>query len=320
MEGKPTSADLLLMYRQMLYTRILEQKMADWNSQGTLMEAIYSCAGQEAIGVGSCFALQKQDLVLPSLRTRSAYISRGVLAEDILRIQALRQGSENNSKIASSHTPFPEYGILPGTGMVGSSISIGVGAALAARLQKSGQVVLIYFGDGACSRGDFHEAINFAAVRRLPCVFIIENNQAGQTALPEEYLNSSELYRFAQAYDIPGFRLDGNDVEEVYLYASRAAARARQGQGPTILDCLTMRMGRHSSNAVFINAELYLEDVLGDWRKKDPILRLQQTLIRGHDLDKSVLSDIYQECEVEIEQAYERVLASPQLSTQDVIG
>lgn len=310
-----TKSDLMEMYRQMVLTRLFDLKTDEWYKNGLLKECVHQSTGQEAIPIGSCYALKASDQVLPSLRTRGAFIARGVPVRTMLLAMNARKTSPTRGHETSHHTCYPELGILPGTGMVGSSISIGAGAALAFAYKGTDNVVLNYFGDGATNRGDFHEAINLAAIWKLPCIFILENNQialttpAGRTAACEKYSDR------AIGYGIPGYTIDGNDAIEVYKYTKEAIDRARKGEGPTLLECKTFRMKPH----VGFTQETRPKEVFEEWVDKCPIKRLKEYLIENQMSSKEELENIESSMEKEIDEAWESIQNESPCTIEDML-
>jgi TPP-dependent pyruvate/acetoin dehydrogenase alpha subunit len=202
-----------------------------------------------------------------------------------------------------------EHGVLPGSGIVGASITVAVGAALAFKLQHKDNVVVDFFGDGAAQRGDFHEGLNFAAVFKLPVVFILENNGfAEMTPLAKHFAGSDFACR-AQGYGFPGKRVDGNDVLAVYEAVQEAAARARAGEGPTLVECVTYRLRGHSESHP--PTELRPLEEIEAWRAKDPLPRFQTFLAERGLLPDALRQTIAAETKAEIEDAVKWAEASP---------
>ena len=303
------------LYRQMVTTRLYDTLTDQWYKTGQIKESVHQSIGQEAIPIGSGYALQEGDYVLPSLRTRGAFISRGVPINDSLRAMCAKKTSPSKGHETSHHTCYPQYGILPGTGMVGSSISIGTGAALALQYKNKKNVVLNYFGDGASNRGDFHEAINLAGAWKLPCIYILENNEI---ALSNKLTNATACERLADraaAYGIPGYRIDGNDVLEVYRYAKEAVDRARRGEGPTLLECMTTRWGPH----VGFMTETRMPEEIEILKEKCPIRRLGIYIIQNDIATQEELDGIWASTEKMFNETLEQVKQEPDCTMEDML-
>jgi len=276
---------------------------------GGVIELPHGSQGQEAIAIGACYGLRPQDQVLPSLRTRGAFIAKGVptsvqMAGIFGKVDGAARG-----KSTTHHMADPGHGVLLGSGLIGSDIPVAVGAALAFKLQKKDNIVVNFFGDGAAQRGDFHEGLNFAAVFKLPILFVLENNGVAEyTPLKKHFAGSNFACR-AEGYGFPGLRIDGNDVLAVYEAVQQAAARARAGEGPTLLECVTYRMRSHCE----ARAPEYLRDPaeLASWQEKDPILRYEALLFERGLLDNSVKAEFAAAAQAELDQAIRFAEESP---------
>lgn len=306
---KLTSQDLVQMYRWMALTRAFEDRICEgWGKSG-IVELPHGCQGQEAVAVGTCYGLRKEDLVLPSLRTRGAFLVKGVSARTQMAGVYARVTGPARARATAHHMGDPELGVLVGSGLVGASITVATGAALGLKLQKRDNVVVDYFGDGAAQRGDFHEALNFAGVFCLPIVFVLENNGfAEYTPLAKHYVGERFAVR-AQGYGFPGVCVDGQDVLAVYEAAQTAYARARAGEGPTLLECITYRYRNHCE----IEPPNAYRDVaeIDQWRRRDPIGLLQDKLLQQGVLDAQAIQNLEAEVKAEIDDAVEFAESSP---------
>lgn len=302
-EAQLTNEELIEMYRLMVLTRRFEEKSVELYAKGKLFDLCHTCIGQEAISVGACFKLRKEDLVLPSLRGRGVFITRGVSIKRILAAMYGKQVESTVHKESAHHLGFPEYGIIAGTGVVGSDIARATGAALAAKLKKSGQIVVSFFGDGASNRGDFHESLNMASIWKLPIVYICENNQY---ALSTPFAKTTAVERIADravGYNMPGVSIDGNDVLLVHKTVQEAAKRAREGMGPTLIECKTYRWRAHCEAA----PENRSSEEVNSGKKKFgcPIERFGEKLKKDGILSNEKIQQIEAEVEREISEAIE---------------
>lgn len=303
------SRDLLEIYRLLIRTREFEDRLCALWGHGGVVELPHGSQGQEAIAIGACYGLRQQDQVLPSLRTRGAFISKGVPTN--LQMAGIfgKVDGPARGKSTTHHMADPEHGVLLGSGLIGSDIPVAVGAALAFKLQKKDNIVVNFFGDGAAERGDFHEGLNFAGVFKLPIIFMLENNGfAEYTPLNKHFAGSNFACR-AEGYGFPGIRVDGNDVLAVYEAAQQAAARARAGEGPTLLECVTYRMRSHCE----ARAPEYMRDPaeLAKWQGKDPILRFEAVLQARGLLGSGIKESIAFAAKTEIEAAIDYAEKSP---------
>jgi TPP-dependent pyruvate/acetoin dehydrogenase alpha subunit len=289
--NKLEARDLLEMYRLLKLTREFEDRLCALWGRGGVVELPHGSQGQEAIAIGACYGLRPGDQVLPSLRTRGAFIVQGVPTS--LQMAGIfgKVGGPARGKSTTHHMADPKHGILLGTGLIGSDIPVAVGAALAFKLQKKDSVVVNFFGDGAAQRGDFHEGLNFAAVFKLPVIFVLENNGYAEYTPLEKHFAGTNFACRAEGYGFPGIRLDGNDVLAVYEAVQVAAERARAGEGPTLLECMTYRYRSHCEG----QKPEYMRDpaVIAEWQEKDPIPCFEAYLVeRGllNEADKGRIS------------------------------
>lgn len=266
----------LSWYRQMCLIRAFEREVYQLNTAGLVRGTAHLYIGMEAIAVGACSAMREEDLLTSTHRGHGHCISRNL---DLGRMMAEILGRSDGTcggKGGSMHITDITRGMLGADGIVGGGIPIAVGAALGSRLKNIESVVLCFFGEGASNQGSFHEALNLASVQRLPVVFICENNLwALSTGFAATTAGESVANR-AKAYGIPGKWVDGNDVRAVFEVATEAAVHARQGLGPSLLECASYRWEGHS---VFTKRDIRPEEEIQEWRQRDPIIRLRTHLI-----------------------------------------
>lgn len=270
------TARLRRLYYDLRRVRRFDERVIELFHQGVVKGTAHSCVGQEAVAVGACAALQERDTIVSHHRGHGHCIAKGA---DMRRMMAELMGRATGycgGLGGSMHIAALELGILGANGIVGAGIGIGTGAALSARVRGSGQVCLVFFGDGAANEGIFHEALNVASLWRLPVVYLCENNRYGLSTAMHEATAIDELSRRAAAYSMPGRTIDGNDVIAVYEAVSEAAERARAGGGPTLIEAITYRWGDHSMRA---NLPRYrTEDEEAAWRRRDAVARAGRLL------------------------------------------
>ena len=299
--------DLISMYRLMILTREFEMRVAQIYSQKGLPELPHLCVGQEAIGVGSCYGLRKNDFVLPSLRGRSVFITKGVPIPVLMAGAYGKATGPSKGKWTAHHMGDLENGILAGSLVIGSQFPIAVGAALAFKIKKTDQVCLCYFGDGASNRGDFHEGLNIAAIFKLPVIFICENNLYAIDTPVEKAMLIKDIALRAQGYGIPGVTIDGNDVLEVYNSVREAVKRARGGEGPTLIECKTYRLRPHCER----HQESRSEEELESWWNRCPIKKFRAYLLDRKLLDDQKEHKIGVEAKEEVKRAEKLAEESP---------
>jgi TPP-dependent pyruvate/acetoin dehydrogenase alpha subunit len=276
---------LLGMLYYMKLTREIETRIErKLYRQGKIVGGVYVGRGQEAIAVGSSIQLEKDDCICPSHRDMGAFLIRGVTPREIFAQYMGRKTSLTQGKDANMHMGDMRRKIVAFVSMLADTIPVAAGIGMTYKMRKQKNVVLCYFGDGATSRGDWHEGLNLASVQKVPVVYICNNNHYAYSTPLEKQMAVKEIAVRAQSYNMPGVTVDGNDVIEVFKATQQAIQQARGGNGPSLIECKTFRMTGHSAHddVKYVPAELFAE-----WEKKDPILRLETSLLR----DKTVSED-----------------------------
>ncbi len=283
--------DLIHLYGIMLLNRRIDERMITLHRQGRIGFYIGSM-GEEAAIIGSAFALEKTDWLFSCYRELGAVLLRGFsLFEFFCQLfgndQDAIRGRQMPNHYASRKLRFASI-----SSPVGNQIPHAVGASLAARIRKTGEIALTYFGDGATSEGDFHVALNFAGVYKTPTVFFCRNNQWAISVPVNHQTASKNIAVKAKAYGIEGIRVDGNDLFGVYSVTRQAADRARSGEGPTLIEAVTYRQGAHSTSD---DPRAYRQEKeVATWQKKDPLYRVKAYLMaEGHwdNAKESALED-----------------------------
>jgi pyruvate dehydrogenase E1 component alpha subunit len=297
---------LRLLYRSMVLARQLDLRMLSLQRQGRI-GTFAPLTGQEAAQVGSAFALEPTDWMVPGFREAAAYIVRGLPLHYILLYY---MGREEGNKTPDEQCDLPVN--IP----VASQLPHAVGIAMAAKIRHDSCATLAYLGDGATSEGDFHEACNFAGVFQLPVVFVCENNQYAISHPRSRQTRARTLAQKAIAYGFDGLQVDGNDLLAVYVATRDALARAKAGKGPTLIECVTYRMGLHTTADDPGRYRMKAEEQ--EWQKKDPILRFREYL-KGKGLcDETWQTQIDQEIEAEIRRAVEAAEADRDFDPADM--
>lgn len=267
---------LLDLYQAMLLTREVDSRVRILYRQGKVTGGVYSQLGHEAISVGSASALRPTDIVAPMHRDLGAHLVRGMDLRQIFAQLLARDNIYTGGRDNALHIGDLARRVIPQISHLGVSIPVAAGAALAARQRGEDSVALTYVGDGAINTADFHEGLNFAAALRLPFILIIENNQFAYSTPLSRQTALDQLVKRAAGYGVPGVRVDGNDVVAVFEAVAAAAERGRRGEGPTLIEAVTMRMRGHSEND---NASYVPTEMLEEWAQKDPIDRLERSLV-----------------------------------------
>ncbi|MEM3760191.1 MAG: thiamine pyrophosphate-dependent dehydrogenase E1 component subunit alpha, partial [Candidatus Bathyarchaeia archaeon] len=272
------------MFRKMLEIRFFEEKVFDLYAQNLVPGTIHLYAGEEAVAVGVCSALRKDDYITSTHRGHGHCIAKGA---DLKRTMAEILGKKSGyckGKGGSMHIADFSIGMLGATAVVGAGIPIAVGAALSIKLRKTSQVVACFFGEGASNQGTFHEGINMASVWRLPVIFVCENNLYAMGTRQSRVMNIENIADRAIAYGIPGVVVDGNDVLAVYEATVKAVERARNGEGPTLIECKTYR---HKGHSRVDPARYRPKAEVEEWLAKDPIKRFREKLLQTKALTEA---------------------------------
>src|SRR5579859_6075388 len=241
------AADIALsLYRQMLVIRRCEEQLARSYQAGMIPGACHTYIGEEAVATGVCAHLRHDDAVFSTHRGHGHALAKGVPPRELIAELLGRVTGVSHGRGGSMHVFSPEVGMLGTSGIVGPSMVMAAGIGYAYRLAKSDRVSVAFFGDGASNNGAFHEALNMAAIWKLPVVFVCENNQYATEVPFNTVAGTPDIIVRGAAYGIPSPSIDGNDVEAVYRAAAEAVARARGGEGPTLLACTTYRTRPHS--------------------------------------------------------------------------
>ena len=296
------------LYYFMRLTRECDNTILRLYKQGKIVGGAYTGNGNEATAVGSAYALEAHDYLLPLHRDLGAHFVKGQSARNILLQQLGRSESLTRGRDGTGHYADPSLRIYGNVSHLGAMIPMGVGIALASRMRGEGAVVMNYIGDGGSNVGDFHEGVNMAAVMRLPFVLIIENNQFAYSTPVARQSAARKLSDRAVGYGMWGMTVDGTDVIAVYEVCKEAVDRARRGEGPALIESVTMRMHGHSAadDAAYVPAEL-----LEWWKEKDPLETYERRLEEEGLLDKERLHDMDKRIAAELADAVAFAQANP---------
>ena len=296
-----------VLYRALLLPRLIEEKALLLLRQGRLSKW-FSGMGQEAIAVGVTFALEADDWILPMHRNLGVFTTRSVDLGRLFRQLFGKDGGFTKGRDRTFHFGLLEKRIVGMISHLGATVPVADGLALAAQLRGERRVAATFSGDGGTSEGDFHEAVNLAAVWKLPVLFVIENNQYGLSTPVSEQYACADLADRGIGYGIPGVVVDGNDVLAVVEAVGRAAVRARSGDGPTLLEFKTFRMRGHeeASGTAYVPKHLFEE-----WGRKDPVARFEQWLFTRGLLDEPTRDKLRTDLRPVIDALVDEALAAP---------
>ncbi|MBL8583764.1 MAG: thiamine pyrophosphate-dependent dehydrogenase E1 component subunit alpha, partial [Rhizobiaceae bacterium] len=307
---KLDDAELRQLLRTMLVIRAFETRTTELFLAGQVKGTAHSSIGQEAIAAGACYPLLRSDFITTHHRGHGHCIAKGA---DVSRMMAELLGRRDGicgGLGGSMHVADIGLNIIGANGIVGASMGLGVGAALAAKQRNSTDAGVAIFGDGGSNEGIFHEAMNMAAIWKLPIVFLCENNQYGLSTSFAESTAGGSVSARAAGYGVPGETIDGNDVVAVYAAIDEAVARARAGEGPTLIEAITYRHGDHSMRA---NLPGYRQDEeVERWKAMDPILRCKRLLLEREAISEVEYDAMSAEVDAMLEQAVDFAKASPE--------
>lgn len=301
---------LIELYRGMLLPRMIEEKMLLLIRQGKLSKW-FSGVGQEAISVGVTHALRESDYILPLHRNLGVFTSRNMPLENLFAQWQGKRSGYTKGRDRSFHFAAPEYRVIGMISHLGAMLGVADGLALASNLDRRDDIALVFSGDGGTSEGDFHEAVNVAAVWNLPVIFLIENNGYGLSTPSNEQFRCRQMIDKAIGYGIEGIRIDGNNVLEVYTTTKRIAEQMRRDRKPVILEAMTFRMRGHeeASGVKYVPPEL-----LDEWKKRDPVTTFEGHLRSSEVLSEAAIKKIRLEFKETIDTAWEAALREPEIT------
>lgn len=319
MKGKDISPEFLQgMYRMMVRIRLFEERTAELVESGEIKCPCHLCIGQEAIATGICMALLREDYVWGGHRSHGHYLAKGGDLQGMMAELFGKGTGCSQGRGGSMHLLDKDVGILGTVPLVAATIPLSVGAGLAAKLRGDQTVSVSFFGDGATEEGHFHESVNFASVYKLPVIFVCENNFYASHMPLLERRSEDNIFKTGEAHGIPGISLDGNDVVEVYGVAKDAVHRARQGLGPTLLECRTYRWRGHVGPSWDMDVGVKRKDEFKYWLAKDPIARAKADLVKEGIAEETLIQEEY-EIREEIERAVQFARESPFPEREELI-
>jgi len=307
---------LLALYASMLRVRLFEERARELFQTGRIPGFLHTSVGQEAVAVGVAAALRPDDYVLSTHRGHGHLIAKGGSLRGLMAELYGKANGICHGKGGTMHIADVSVGYLGANGVLASGCVVAPGVGMAIRRRRSSQIVVTFFGDGAANRGPFHEGVNLAALWKLPVVFVCENNRwASSTAHALSTAGGSIAAR-AAGYAIPGEALDGNDVLAVCEAVTRAAERARGGDGPSLIEAHTIRWVGHFEG----DAQAYRgKEEVAEGRQRDPIARLERTLIERRLLDAAQAARIHESVVAEIDDAVAHAEAGPLPRPEDAL-
>ena len=311
-----TKDKLLWIYERMRFIREFENRAAGLFAQGKVPGFVHLYAGEEAIAVGVCAHLSDRDYITSTHRGHGHCIAKGV---DIKAMMCELYGKKNGSckgKGGSMHIADVDKGMLGANGIVGAGGPLACGAGLTAKVKGTDQVTVCFFGDGASEQGTMHESMNLASIWKLPVVFVCENNGYAQTTPTRYHCSAADIADRATAYNMPGFIVDGTDLFAVYEAAGEAIARARRGEGPTLIECKAFRYYGHFEGD---NLSYYTEEEKAGQKVRDPIDKFTKGVIERKLLSKDELAKIDARAKEVLDEAVQLAEQSPYPALEEIL-
>jgi TPP-dependent pyruvate/acetoin dehydrogenase alpha subunit len=312
---KENPRELIDLLRRMWLIRSFEEKVSTLYAERQIVGLLHLGIGQEAVAVGACSFLRKDDYVFGGHRSHGHAIAKGADIDRLMAEIAGRATGYCGGKGGSMHIVVKEAGFITATGVVGGTIPLALGAAFAAKERKNGQVAMVFFGDGAGQAGPFHESLNIASLWQLPVIFVCENNGYAEFTPLAAHTKVERLAQHAKTYAIPASTVDGNDLIAVREAMRKAVEKCRAGKGPVFVECLTHRMRGHYEGDPAKYREL---SQLAEWKRKDPIARVVRLLKIKKVITAKTLESIEREARDAVDKAAEFSLSSPWPAASDV--
>jgi TPP-dependent pyruvate/acetoin dehydrogenase alpha subunit len=308
---------LLEMFYWLKLIRAFDERLSMLVRQGKVRSGVYTGIGQEAIVVGTCYGLRREDYVCPLHRDLGAFLMKGVEPGVMMSQMLAKMTGLSKGRDSALHSGVSELGIFGNTSMLGANLPVAAGLALTFKMEKTDHVVIAYFGEGASNVGDFHEALNFAGVHQLPVIFVCENNQYAYSVPLEKSMAIDDVADRAGGYGFDGVAINGNDVLAVYQTTRGALARARSGGGPTLIECKTYRWHGHSEHD---KAFYRTDEELAMWKSRDPIPTFTSYLRARHVLDEAKLKEIEGQVASTIDAAVEFAMNAADPVAEDAVS
>ena len=299
---------LLRIFETMVMTRAVEDRMVSMYRSGDLLGSLYTGHWHEAISVGTASALRQDDFLAPIHRDLGAHLWRGLHPAQVMASFMGKATSPTRGRDGTLHYGRLDLNIYNLPSHIPDNYPVAIGAAFAFQYRSEDRVSLAYCGDGSTSEGNFHESLNIAAVMKLPAIFIVENNQYAYST-PVRLQSAVKEYAVkAQAYGMPGVTVDGTDVLAVYDATSEAVVRARAGEGPSLIEGVTMRMHGHAEHDP---ADYVPREMLEEWQKRDPVVLFENVLLEHGILDEEIVSKMREAARQKAIEARKKALADP---------
>ncbi|MDL1957543.1 MAG: thiamine pyrophosphate-dependent dehydrogenase E1 component subunit alpha [Candidatus Desulfofervidus auxilii] len=305
---------LISLYKTMLKIRLCEESLVEPILKGKIKTPCHLYTGEEAIATGVCAALDKNDYIFGNHRSHGHYIAKGGNLKQLIAEIYCKETGCSRGRGGSMHVVAPEVGFLGAAPIVAGTISLAVGAALASKIRGDKRVSVSFFGDGATGEGVFYESLNFAALKKLPIIFACENNFYSTHMPLRECRFKDNIYESGIPFGVPSYKIDGNNVLEVYEATKKAVEMCRIGEGPVLLEFVTYRLRGHvgpDDNIQGLHTDIRPKEEVEEWKKKDPLEIFKTFLLKKQVLTKDEIDKMKFEIESEVKEAHLFAQKSP---------
>ena len=311
LEKKGNNVLYISLFYKMLLIRMVEEKIVDLYSDQEMRCPVHLCIGQEAVSVGVCENLTNGDIVFSNHRAHGHYLAKGgnlksLIAEIYGKVTGCSKGRGGSMHLLDLSVNF--FGSTP---IVGGTIPIAVGTALASKMRHKDTITVIFFGDGAVEEGVFHESLNFASLKHLPILFVCENNLYSVNTPISDRQPAREIFTLAEVHGIEAYQEDGNDVLSVYKLSRKAVEKIRAGNGPVFLELLTYRFREHCGPNYDTCLGYRSESELKDWLRRCPVEKFEEKLLQNNLISKIIIEDMKTDIRNEIDSAFSFAIKSP---------
>lgn len=304
---KQYSKELLRqLYRTMLRIRLCEESFIEPILNGDILCPVHLCSGEEAIAAGICASLKKTDYIFGNHRSHGHFLAKGGSMNELAAEIYCKETGCSRGRGGSMHLIDPNVGMLGTAPIVSGTISLALGSALAASIRKDNQVAVCFFGDGATGEGVLYESLNFAALKKLPIIFVCENNFYATHMPVHECRVNNSIFKIAEPFCIEQHEIDGNDILKVYEAGKKAIDKCRAGEGPVFLECLTYRFRGHvgpDDNIQGAHTDIRPKEEVEAWLQKDPIKLFENYLSQNKLVKEDALDEIKREVQNEVDAA-----------------
>jgi pyruvate dehydrogenase E1 component alpha subunit len=302
---------LIALYLAMLKIRKVELKILEHYHEDEMRTPVHLCTGQEAVAAGVCLSLNANDYAFSNHRGHGHYLAKGGDLKALIAELYNRETGCSKGRGGSMHLIDTSVGLLGSSSIVSGCIPLATGAALGSVMKDEDTVAVVFFGDGAVEEGVLYESINFAVLKNLPVIYICENNFYAVCSPLSNRQAGDDIYRRGEGFSLPGSRIDGNDVVEVYKTAASAVKKAREGNGPSLIECRTYRLNDHHGTGSGVELGYRTEDELNRWKETCPVLSFEKYLLSCNIITTSYIKKVNDTLDKEIAEAFRYAQNSP---------